>query len=172
MIWMYRQDVFEKEGIQAPKTYDELHTALKTLKTKYPDSYPLSVRYGQIPDEMNSSMTVNYGTGEGAYYDYDSKEWRYGPTEDNYKEMVGMWKQFYDEGLIPPDFLSLQTKQWQDMVSTGKSFVTVDYISRVDFFNNAMRKENPEFNMQFLAPPQVLKAANSSTLTSITWRAA
>ncbi|WP_339314330.1 extracellular solute-binding protein [Paenibacillus sp. FSL M7-0896] len=157
MIWMYRQDVFEKEGIQAPKTYDELHTALKTLKAKYPDSYPLSLRYGQIPDEMNTNMTVNYGTGEGAYYDFDAKEWRYGPTEDSYKEMVGMWKQFYDEGLIPPDFLSLQTKQWQDMVSTGKSFVTVDYISRVDFFNNAMRKENPEFNMQFMAPPAGLE---------------
>ncbi|MBY3618731.1 extracellular solute-binding protein [Acinetobacter sp. CUI P1] len=153
MIWMYRQDIFEKEGIQAPATYEELHTALKTLKAKYPDSYPLSIRYGQIPDEMNTNMTVNYGTGEGAYYDFDSKEWRYGPTEDSYREMIGMWKQFYDEGLIPPDFLSLQTKQWQDMVSTGKSFVTVDYISRVDFFNNAMRKENPEFSMQFMAPP-------------------
>lgn len=64
-----------------------------------------------------------------------------------------MWKIFYDEGLIPPDFLSLQTKQWQDMVSTGKSFVTIDYISRIDFFNNAMQQENPEFNMQFMAPP-------------------
>lgn len=153
MIWMYRQDIFEKEGIQPPATYEELYTALKTLKAKYPDSYPLSIRYGQIPDEMNANMTVNYGTGEGAYYDSDSKEWRYGPIEENYKEMIGMWKSFYDEGLIPPDFLSLQTKQWQDMVSTSQSFVTIDYISRIDFFNNAMQQENPEFNMQFMAPP-------------------
>jgi putative aldouronate transport system substrate-binding protein len=153
MIWLYRKDIFDKEGIQAPATYEELHTALKTLKAKYPDSYPLSIRYGQIPDEMNANMTVNYGTGEGAYYDFDKKEWLFGPTEDSYKEMVGMWKIFYDEGLIPPDFLSLQTKQWQDMVSTGKSFVTIDYISRIDFFNNAMQQENPEFNMQFMAPP-------------------
>ncbi|MCR2805240.1 extracellular solute-binding protein [Paenibacillus soyae] len=153
MIWLYREDVFAKEGLAQPKTYDELYEALKTLKAKYPDSYPLSIRYGQIPDEMNTNMTVNFGTGEGAYFDFDAKEYRYGPIEDNYKAMVAMWKKFYDEGLIPPDFLSLQTKQWQDMVSTGQAFVTVDYISRVDFFNNAMRKENPEYNMQFMAPP-------------------
>lgn len=153
MIWLYREDVFAKEGLTAPKTYDELFETLKALKAKYPDSYPLTLRYGQIPDEMNINMTVNFETGEGAYYDFDSKEWRYGPIEDNYKAMVGMWKKFYDEGLIPPDFLSLQTKQWQDMVSNGQSFVTIDYISRVDFFNNAMQKENPEYNMQFMAPP-------------------
>ncbi|WP_214626700.1 extracellular solute-binding protein [Paenibacillus agaridevorans] len=153
MIWLYREDVFAKEGLAAPKTYDELYESLKTLKAKYPDSYPLSIRYGQIPDEMNTNMTVNFETGEGAYFDFDAKEWRYGPVEDNYKAMVGMWKKFYDEGLIPPDFLSLQTKQWQDMMSTGQAFVTIDYISRVDFFNNAMQKENPEFNMQFMAPP-------------------
>ncbi|MBB6732418.1 extracellular solute-binding protein [Cohnella sp. CBP 2801] len=153
MIWMYRKDVFDKEGIQVPTTYDELYQALKTLKAKYPDSYPLSIRYGQIPDEMNMNMTVNFGTGEGAYYDFDKKEWRYGPIEDNYKAMVETWKKFYDDGLIPPDFLSLQTKQWQDMMSTGKSFVTIDYISRIDFFNNAMQQENPDFNMQFLPPP-------------------
>lgn len=153
MIWLYRKDVFDKEGIQPPATYEELYEALKKLKAKYPDSYPLSIRYGQIPDEMNANMTVNYGTGDGAYYDFDAKEWRYGPTEGNYKAMVEMWKRLYDEGLVPPDFLSLQTKQWQDMMSTGKSFVTIDYISRVDFFNNAMQKENPEFSMQFMAPP-------------------
>ncbi|MEK8126700.1 extracellular solute-binding protein [Paenibacillus filicis] len=153
MIWLYREDVFTKEGLKAPKTYEELHEVLKALKAKYPGSYPLAIRYGQIPDEMNAHMTVNFETGEGAYYDTDKKEWRYGPIEDNYKAMVGMWKTFYDEGLIPPDFLSSQTKQWQDMVSTGKAFVTFDYISRVDFFNNAMQKENPAFHMQFMAPP-------------------
>ncbi|MCU6712226.1 extracellular solute-binding protein [Paenibacillus sp. J5C_2022] len=153
MIWLYREDVFAKEGLTAPKTYDELYDTLKALKTKYPDSYPLSIRYGQIPDEMNANMTVNFETGEGAYYDFDAMEWRYGPIEDNYKAMVAMWKKFYDDGLIPPDFLSLQTKQWQDMMSTGQSFMTIDYISRVDFFNNAMQKENPDYNMQFMAPP-------------------
>jgi len=153
MVWMYREDVFKKEGLSAPSTYEELYDVLKALKAKYPDSYPLTIRYGQIPDEMNTNLAVTFETGEGVYYNYDNNEWRYGPIEDNYKSLVNMWKKFYDEGLIPPDFLSLQTKQWQDMVSTDQAFVTIDYISRIDFFNNAMQKENPEYNMQFMAPP-------------------
>lgn len=153
MIWLYREDIFKKHGLTQPKTYDELYQVLKKLKEAYPDSYPLSLRFGQIPDEMYANMTTNYGTAADAYYDFDKKEWRYGPIEDNYKAMVAMWDKFYKEGLVPPDFLSIQTKQWQDTMSTDKSFITIDYISRVDFFNNAMKKEKPEYNMQFMAPP-------------------
>ncbi|GMX60142.1 extracellular solute-binding protein [Paenibacillus elgii] len=152
-VWMYRKDVFDKEGLQIPSNYDELYATLKTLKAKYPDSYPLTIRYGENQDESTANMTVDFETGDGAYYDFDKKEWRYGPTEDNYKAMVATWRKFYVEGLIPPDFLSLQTKQWQDMLSTDKSFITIDYISRIDFFNTAMQKQNPKYNMQFMAPP-------------------
>lgn len=153
MVWMYREDVFKKEGLTPPKTYDELYTVLKKLKEKYPDSYPFATRFGQIPDEMYASYTTNFQTGEGVYYDFDKKEWRYGPIEENYKAMVTMWNKLYKDGLVPPDIFTMQTKQWQDIISTGKSFVTIDYISRIDFFNNAMRKDNPSYNMQFMAPP-------------------
>ncbi|MNH89043.1 Lipoprotein LipO precursor [compost metagenome] len=153
MVWIYRDDIFKKNNLTAPKTYDELYTVMKKLKEIYPDSYPLSFRLGQIPDEMYANFTTNFQTDEDAYYNFDKKDWAFGPIEDNYKAMLEMWHKFYKEGLIPPDFLSIQTKQWQDTMSNGKSFISVDYISRVDFFNNAMKKENPEYNMQFMAPP-------------------
>lgn len=98
MIWLYRKDIFDKEGIQAPATYEELHTALKTLKAKYPDSYPLSIRYGQIPDEMNANMTVNYGTGEGAYYDFDKKEWLLGLRKIVTRKWLACGKYFMTKG--------------------------------------------------------------------------
>jgi putative aldouronate transport system substrate-binding protein len=153
MIWLYREDVFRKHGLTAPKTYDELYTVAKKLKEQYPDSYPISMRFGQIPDEMYANLTANFHTGDNAYYDFESKSWKFGPTDENYKAMLGVWNKFYKDGLIPPDFLTIQTKQWQDMMSNGKSFITIDYISRVDFFNNAMKKDNPEYNIQFMAPP-------------------
>jgi putative aldouronate transport system substrate-binding protein len=153
MVWLYREDIFKKNGLTPPKTYDELYTVMKKLKEIYPDSYPFSFRFGQIPGEMYANLTSNFETGEGAYYNFDKKDWSYGPIEDNFKAMVQTWNKFYKEGLIPPDFLSIQTKQWQDTMSTGKAFITIDYISRVDFFNSAMQKENPEYNMQFMAPP-------------------
>ncbi|MGO4499203.1 extracellular solute-binding protein [Paenibacillus sp. 2RAB27] len=153
MIWLYREDIFRKHGLTPPKNYDELYTVMKKLKELYPNSYPLSMRFGQIPDEMYANLTTNFNTGENVYYNFDKKDWGFGPTEDAYKAMLGAWNKFYKEGLIPPDFLTTQTKQWQDMISNSNSFITIDYISRIDFFNNAMRKDNPEYNMQFMAPP-------------------
>jgi putative aldouronate transport system substrate-binding protein len=54
---------------------------------------------------------------------------------------------------MPPDWLTIDTKQWQDMMSTDRAFVTVDYISRIDFFNLALRKDNPQYTMAFMPPP-------------------
>lgn len=167
MIWMYREDIFKQHNLQPPTTYDELYEVLKKLKELYPNSYPFTFRTGNNLEIM-LNLTPAFSTNEGYYVDQSSKEVKYGPVEDNYKNVIGYLNKFYQEGLMPKDWLTVDTKQWQDMVSTSQSFVTIDYISRIDFFNIAMRKENPEFNMQFMAPPAGPggKALNAYTHTS------
>jgi putative aldouronate transport system substrate-binding protein len=150
MIWLVRDDVFKQHGLTAPKTYDELYTVLKKLKELYPNSYPLAFRSGASLTMMKN-LSANFSTNEGYYY--ENNELKYGPISDNYKKIVEYLNKFYKEGLIPPDWLTMDTKQWQDIMSTNRSFVTFDYISRIDFFNLALRKDNPNFNMAFMAPP-------------------
>ncbi|MGG1553848.1 extracellular solute-binding protein [Paenibacillus ferrarius] len=150
MIWMYRDDVFKKLGITQPQTWDELYAALKKVKEAYPKSYPLSFRNGL---QRLLNFAPSFGTGSDVYYDFDKKEWRYGPVEDNYKKMIEYLNKFYKDGLIPPDFLSADTKLWQDLMSTDRGFVTVDYIGRIDFFNSALRKDKPDFNLMFMGAP-------------------
>ncbi|MCE5168188.1 extracellular solute-binding protein [Paenibacillus profundus] len=152
MIWMYREDVFAKHGLKPPATFDELYEAAKQLKTLYPDSYPFSFRFGE---ELGIfvNLAENFETGGDIYYHFGSKEWEYGPIQDNYKKLVEAMHRMYKDGLIPPDWLSIQTKQWQDIVSTNKAFITVDYISRIDFFNIPLRKDDPSFNLAFMEPP-------------------
>ncbi len=149
VVWMYREDIFKKHGLTPPKTYDELYTILKELKKLYPDSYPLAFRNG-MPAMTN--LTPNFETSD-TYYKNDDGDVIFGPAEDNYKTMVGYLNKFYYEKLIPSDWLTLQTKQWQDLLSTDQAFITVDFIGRIDFFNAAIRQENPEFTMAFMAPP-------------------
>jgi putative aldouronate transport system substrate-binding protein len=150
MIWMYRDDVFKKHGLTPPKTYDELYTVLKKLKELYPDSYPFAFRFGaQLGIMLN--LSPNFATHQGYYY--ENNELKYGPTSENYRKLVEYLNKFYKEGLMPPDWLTIDTKQWQDMMSTDRAFVTVDYISRIDFFNLALRKDNPQYTMAFMPPP-------------------
>lgn len=148
--WLYRKDIFDKHNLEIPANCEEMYQTLKKLKKLYPDSYPLSYRKGLRAFEM---MTPQWGTGYQYYYDEAKDEWRYGPVEENYKAMVLYFKKLYMEKLIPPDWLTLSTKQWQDLMSTSVGFITNDYLGRIDFFNIPMRKENPDFNLAYMPPP-------------------
>jgi putative aldouronate transport system substrate-binding protein len=150
MLWLYRKDIFTKHGLETPNNYEELYQVLKKLKTLYPDSYPFGIR-GKMGKLRN--LAANFQTASEYYYDFDKKEWRYGPIEDNYKVMVEYMNRFYKEGLIPPDWLSIETGPWQQLISSSKSFVTQDYIGRIDMFNIPMRKDNPEFTLAHMPPP-------------------
>jgi putative aldouronate transport system substrate-binding protein len=150
MHYLYRKDIFEKNNLKEPATWDELYTVLKKLKQIYPNSYPFAFRDG-LQKMINISPA--FETDDDVYYDFDKKEWRYGPVEDNYKKIVQYLKTFVKEGLMPPDFLSIDTKQWQDLMSTERTFVTIDYIGRIDFFNKPLRAEKPDFNLVFMPPP-------------------
>lgn len=154
MHWLYREDIFKKLGLSQPQTWDELYAALKKIKEAYPSSYPFSWRAGTDSAILYlRNFAPAFQTGWDYYYDFDKKEWRYGPTEDNFKKMIVYLNKFYKEGLIPPDFLTVDTKQWQDLMSTERSFVSVDYIGRIDFFNTALRQANPSYNLAFMATP-------------------
>lgn len=147
--WLYRKDIFDKNNIAAPKTQEEFYNALKKLKEVYPESYPLTFRENLTHFKMASCA---WGTCNEQYYDWDEKVWKYGPIEDSFKEMVEFYNKLYKEELIPPDFLSLTTQQWQQILSSNGAFLTLDYIVRVDFYNVPMRKENPEVNWRYMEP--------------------
>lgn len=165
VTWMYREDVFHKHGIGLPRSFDELYTALKQLKKLYPDSYPLTSRSLIL---ITNYLSVNFGTAGDAYYDFDNHQWKYGPVENNYKRMIVFLNRLYQEKLMPPTFLQMQTKQWQDQLSTGQSFVTFDAIGRIDSFNEALRKDEPDATMAFMPPPEgknLNQAVNTVGLT-------
>ena len=96
---------------------------------------------------LHQTLVWNY------YYDNDNDEWRYGPIEDNYLPLVEYLHKFYEEKLIPPDFLSIDTAGWQELMSSDVSFITQDYIGRIDMFNEGNRSANPDYTMLNMAPP-------------------
>lgn len=146
-FWLYRMDIFEKNNLKVPTTDAELYDVAKALKELYPDSYPIANR-GALWDRV----AVQWNTGYPVYFNDATGKWACGPMEDNFKEMLMFFNKLYEEELIPPNILTLDTKGWQDIVSTDKAFMTTDYIARIDFFNNPMREQNPDFNLAFMPP--------------------
>ncbi|WP_172251396.1 extracellular solute-binding protein [Saccharibacillus deserti] len=146
-VWFYREDIFKKHNLQEPKTWDELYETAKKLKEIYPDSYPFAVRHG-----LN---TLNYiGPSFGIYPELhrnpeDPTQMKFGMQDPAAKEMVGMLNKFVDEGLMPPDWLTMDYKAWTQFMTTNKSFITVQFIGQIEIMNNQLT----EGNLKFMPPP-------------------
>ncbi len=149
MGWLYRKDIFDKHNLQVPTNEEEFYQVLKKLKELYPSSYPLCMR--SYPSRI-SLFFAQWGTGRDYYYNFDDKEWKFGPLDPEYKEATEFMNKLYAEELIPPDFLTLSTEDWQSMLSTDQSFITIDYTVRIDFFNSMLREQNPDYTMAFMPP--------------------
>ncbi len=164
MGWLYRKDIFDKHNLKVPTNEEELYQVLKKLKELYPSSYPLCMR--SYASRMSLFFT-QWGTGRDYYYDFDEKEWKFGPLDPSYKEATEFMKRLYTEGLIPPDFLTLSTEEWQSMLSTEQSFITIDYMVRIDFFNNMLRGQNPDYTMAYMPPIAMGANGKAQTLNTM-----
>ncbi len=152
--WGYREDIFRKNNLTAPKNLDELYTVLKKLKQIYPDSYPLGSLAGF--SYMIGTYSAAFDSSRTAYYDKPQNKWVYGPTTDNFKNMVIFFRKLYNEKLISPDFLTnIPRATFNQALSTGKSMIYLDYFI-LDDLNTANRPLNPDFNLMYMPPVQTI----------------
>lgn len=150
--WMYRKDVFEKEGITVPETMEELVDVARTLKKIYPDSYPILI------NNYNTIATIGPEWApyfqHYAYYDFDTGEWHFGAWEDTMRDIVEFFIKLREEGIVAPDFLTMNSKSWEELVSTDRGFIMPTYVVRIDFFNKANRTRNPDYTWEAMEPPR------------------
>ncbi|WP_127497547.1 ABC transporter substrate-binding protein [Paenibacillus glycanilyticus] len=78
-LW-YNKELFKKAGLPeewAPKNWDEVLDAARTIKSKLPDVVPIWMNMGKATGEATSMQTYEmllYGTGE-RLYDNDTGKW-------------------------------------------------------------------------------------------------
>ena len=74
---------------------------------------------------------------------------KFGMQDPEAKNLVGMLNKFVKEGLIPPDWLTMDYKAWTQFMSTNKSFITVQFIGQIEIMNNQLK----EGKLKFMVPP-------------------
>ncbi len=157
--WLYRKDVLEKHGLKTPETIDELYSVCKQLKALYPNSYPFAMRSAlRNVNVIGSSWKENFHYG--VYYDFNADKWCYGMREKEMKDIVIFLNKMVSEGLASPDFFTMNTSTWQELVTTNRGFIMPEYQVRIDFFNNIARANNPEFTMAAMMPPKAEGGVN------------
>ncbi len=150
--FMYRKDIFDKNGIKEWTNTEEFYQALVKLKEIYPDSYPLASK-----TVVNIFRDYAYGWGIGGtqyptYYDEAAKSWKFATVQPENKEMLDFMKKLYNEQLIDPEFITATSDSWTSKMTTDKSFVTYDWIGRLDLFYNQVSATNPEFDLRYANP--------------------
>ena len=163
--WLYRKDIFDKHGLEAPKTFDDLYKVCKKLKSLYPDSYPYAMRSGLTNFGVTGPSWKSYWS-PAVYYDYINEKWEFGAREEIFRDMLEFYNKMVSEELMPADFMTMNTTTWQELVSTGRGFIFPEYQTRINFFNSLARPTNPDFTITAMLPP----VANKETGTACVGR--
>lgn len=150
--YIYREDLFYRNGMLLPKTFDELYESLKRLKEIYPDSTPIVNRWG--PDNLMSSFFYAYHTSGGIYFNNDTLSYAFGPVEPNYKRAVELMRKFYAAKLIDPDFAVLSEAQFIDRIVRGQAFVLMgEYFIEMDNWIEQGKKLDGKYHLKAVVPP-------------------
>jgi putative aldouronate transport system substrate-binding protein len=129
--WIYRKDLFDRYGIPAPASYEELFRALVLLKEKFPASRPLSACWGgaHLFAMMGSGYGIPAGWNGDRLYDWKTDSWIYAPATKNWQEMFRFLARCYKAGLLDPEVFTQDPERYTRKLLDGSSFVTVTWIS-------------------------------------------
>ncbi len=129
-----RQDWLDELGLSAPETYDELHDVLVAFRDAHNATLWLT-SYGGVPGDFSGGYGVpEYCGGAGFPTEVKDGEFRFAPLVDSFKDYLRMMHQWYDEGLIYPDFLSQGGNDYPEnsLFTADKIGVWFTYVSYLE----------------------------------------
>ena len=132
-----REDWLNDLGIEAPVTYDDWHDMLVKFKEEKGATAPLWLNYhaGDVFSVFSAGYGVSVlGASGSGFINVDGKV-KYSPIEDGYREYITMLHDWYEEGLLDPDFYSDTVSTYvpaDDNWATGKSGAWPDIYSLID----------------------------------------
>ncbi len=157
--WMIRTDIFKKHNIKIPTTLDEVLAAGKKLKELYPDSVPITNRFQQ--GNLMSGLGAGFGGiagwtfGTGMKYKFEKgKDWTFFPTTKNWRDMVTYANKLLTEGVLDPEWNTLDSVVYEQYVTQGKTFILYDWSMNVTRYHNEGRKMDPDYQVNTIMPPK------------------
>ncbi len=148
-----RQDWLDELGLEVPETADELYEVLKAFKEKKGAEAPFSV----APFWLNSvainqgAITSAFGMVKGDFYQVDGKV-HYGYAEKEYKDVLVFLNKLYNEGLLDPNFQTVDDNTVRANMMNGVSGVTFGAVGGYIGTMLQTMKDDPSFNVTGFGP--------------------
>jgi putative aldouronate transport system substrate-binding protein len=153
--WWVRQDVMKTYGLQEPKNMDEFYELLKALKKHHPDSYPLTFQTPLRAKNGIFSALIRPFTGVEGIINFEPREGKYvfAPYHDRFMEALIYMNKLYKEGLLDPEFALITREQWNERLSSGKSFITYFWKADIPLMNETGKAATDDHFDMYVMPP-------------------
>ncbi len=151
---LYRKDIFDKHGLKMWNSTEEFYQTLKKLKELYPESNPLSSKTkAEIFVDFAGMWNIRSYKTWTPYFDEEAGVWKQSLTDPKMKEIADFLKKLYNEGLMDPEFLTNTEAAWTaKMTNKSSSFVTFDWIGRLEQFTTNAQESVPGYDLRFANP--------------------
>lgn len=154
--FVLRGDWLEKLSLDVPVTIEDWHTVLTAFKTGDPNGNQQAdeIPFSQTKGTSYASFSGAFGILNGMYRDPAGGKVKYGPVEEGYKQFIATLAQWYNEGLIDPDFATNDSNAFSAKLQgnlAGSSFITVG--GGIGNNTKAARANNPDFLLEPVAAP-------------------
>ncbi len=116
-----RDDWIEELGIETPETADEYYAMLKAFKEKKGVDIPLCINIDFLKDQLNRGIiTSPFGLVTMDTY-VDNGKVEIGYSKEEFKDVLRWLNKLYAEGLLDPNFATVDKETITANMLTGKS---------------------------------------------------
>lgn len=145
-----RGDLLEKYGLETPVTVDDWTNVMTTIKEQDPDvEYPLTVGKNRDGSVWFDLLLPAYKTAQSFCLDDETGEVVYGPSTDNFKQYLAKLNEWYNAGLIDPEFMSNDGTAMNAKLTDGRSIAgSLQLNYHIANITAAARETNPDFEFE------------------------
>lgn len=123
--YQIRADWLAEAGLNAPETIDEWYNVLKAFKEKGTNEagqeiYPMVSQKLSSKTSMLRTLANAWGGLDFDFY-VDNGVVKYGPLQPEFKEYLETMHKWYEEGLINPNFSTIDLKEVNAMVTNEQT---------------------------------------------------
>lgn len=144
---MVRWDWLEDLNMEIPETADEFYDMLVAFRDQKGAEVPLSISLSQLTNQLlQGEIEGAFGIAAAEYYVEDGKV-HYGIAEPGMKDVYAYLHKLYEEGLLDPEYATLDKATAKANLLTGRSGATTGAVGGgIGSYMNEMQ-DDPKFNL-------------------------
>ena len=149
-----RADLLEKYGLDVPVTVDDWENVMATIRDNEPGvTYPFTTYRNYIGNANLNLLLPAYKTSTEFCSDGNGGV-VFGPSTDNYRQFVTKLNDWYNKGLLDPEFMSNDSAANNAKLVNGSSIASVLSLnSGIGNVTTTARASNPDFELVGVAWP-------------------